>query len=474
MSIFFRFLNKLNPNEEKFNELVNKSFCGSFLTLSTRFLAFLTERFAPNSFILKNIDNIYLVLFCALILAIPYVQTVTLGVITAALIMLSLINAIFKHKRFEFSTIHVPVFAFLAITILSVGFSTLFIPSLKGFAKMIIYFGAYFSFFEFLKKNPQRIFPAIIVVALSCATELIFVLKQILFGVNALAGWQDMHVNAELLMNRVFGTLKPLNPNLLAGYLLATIPCVFVASIYGFIKSKFKTSLMFALFGLLALFATVKTGCRGAYIGLFFEIILFNYLFFASFKKYFSQKQNFKKILLIIFGIFCLGAILFVVSSPAILHRLESIFTFRGDSSNSYRVNVYMASIKMFLDNFWIGIGTGNTTFRLIYGLYMITGFDALGAYNIFLEMAVESGVFAPITFLWLIILSFSKAINKLYVLPIKYKLVIIACVSAIFAMLIHGFFDTIWYRPQLQLLFWLYIAILAVVTLKGFAYEQK
>ena len=162
---------------------------------------------------------------------------------------------------------------------------------------------------------------------------------------------------------------------------------------------------MFALFGLLALFATVKTGCRGAYIGLFFEIMLFNYLFFASFKKYFSQKQNFKKILLIIFGIFCLGAILFVVSSPAILHRLESIFTFRGDSSNSYRVNVYMASIKMFLDNKFLGIGVGNKNFREVYGLYMKTGFDALGAYSVPLEIAVESGIFALISFFAFIIL---------------------------------------------------------------------
>jgi len=128
----------------------------------------------------------------------------------------------------------------------------------------------------------------------------------------------------------------------------------------------------------------------------------------------------------------------------------------------------------MLFDNFWIGIGTGNTTYRLIYGLYMVTGFDALGAYNIYLEMAVESGFLAPVIFLWMIGLTFAKAFKNLLKFSVEYKLVIIACVSAIFAMLMHGFFDTIWYRPQLQLLFWLYMAIIAVVTMKEFSNEQR
>jgi hypothetical protein len=45
----------------------------------------------------------------------------------------------------------------------------------------------------------------------------------------------------------------------------------------------------------------------------------------------------------------------------------------------------------MFKDNWLLGIGVGNQNFREIYGLYMKTGFDALSAYNIYLETAVES-----------------------------------------------------------------------------------
>ncbi len=475
MALFYRLLNKLRPDEDKLNELVNNSIMGSFLTILARFTSFVAEKIAPNSEIIKNLDNIYFGIFALLIFAIPFAGTGTLGVLAALLIILSIINAFFTHKKFEFSAIHLCIFAYLAIMLISVAFSTLFLPSLKGFAKMIIYIGAFFSFFEFFKKKPDKIFIAIVLVAISCCLELLFALKQMLFGVQALAGWQDtVGVNAEHLMSRVFGTLKPYNPNLFAAYLLATTPCIFAVALYSFIKGKLKISIIFALFALLALIATIKTGCRGAYIGLFFGGLMFAGLTFTSLKNYFSQRKSIKKIFIIgTVAIVCAG-ILAILASPSILHRLETIFTLRGDSSNSYRMNVYIASAKMFFDNFWIGIGTGNTTYRLIYGLYMITGFDALGAYNIYLEMAVESGVFAPLIFLWTMILTFAKSIKRLFEQSMKFRLVTISALSAVLATLFHGIFDTIWYRPQIQLIFWFYIAILAVMTMKRFEYGQK
>ncbi len=475
MTIFYRLLNKLRPDEDKLNELVNNSVIGSFFNILARFTSFVAEKIAPNSSIIKNIDNIYFVVFALLIFAIPFTGTGTLGALAALLIILSVINALFTHKKFKFSAIHVGIFAYLATLILSVGFSSLFLPSLKGFAKMIIYIGAFFSFFEFFKKNPDKIFVGVVLTAISCCLELLFALKQMLFGVEALAGWQDtVGVNAEHLMSRVFGTLKPFNPNLFAAYLLATTPCIFAVALYSFIKGKLKISAIFGFFALLALIATIKTGCRGAYIGLFFGGLLFAGLTATALKNYFSQRKSIKKLFIIGAIVVVCGGILAILASPSVLHRLESIFTLRGDSSNSYRMNVYISSLKMFFDNFWIGIGTGNTTYRLIYGLYMITGFDALGAYNIYLEMAVESGIFAPLIFLWTIVLTFAKSLKRLFEQSMKFRLVTICALSSVCAMLFHGFFDTIWYRPQIQLIFWFYISILAVITMKGFEYGQK
>ena len=84
----------------------------------------------------------------------------------------------------------------------------------------------------------------------------------------------------------------------------------------------------------------------------------------------------------------------------------------RSDSSNSFRFNVYNSCIDMFKDNWLLGIGVGNQNFREIYGLYMKTGFDALSAYNIYLETAVESGIFALIFFLTFLTVNFFIAIR--------------------------------------------------------------
>ncbi|MCQ2957891.1 MAG: O-antigen ligase family protein, partial [Candidatus Gastranaerophilales bacterium] len=424
--------------------------------------------------LINNIDNFYFLMLTCLIFTIPFVNSEVIGLLASVLFIISIIKSLFTHKLFNFSTIHIPIIIFLAIMFVSVGFSSLFIPSLKGFAKMTIYIGSFFSFFEFIKRKPNTIFTIVVMIAISCCVELLFSTKQMLFGVEELAGWQDKTaLNPEDTLSRIFGTLKPFNPNLFAAYLLATAPCLFVCSLYYFIQRNKKLTILFSVFSLLSIITIIKTGCRGAYIGLFFSLIFFANLVFDKFKNYLKERKDIQKIIfLTIAGLAVLG-ILAVIFIPSISHRLTSIFTLRGDSSNSYRMNVYISSLKMFLDNFWIGIGPGNTTYRLIYGLYMVTGFDALGAYNIYLEIGVESGIFALLTFLWMIVLTFIKSLKKILELPLNIKLVIICCLTSIVAILFHGFFDTIFFRPQLQLLFWLYMAILAVVTRKEFSCEQ-
>ena len=474
MSLFLSQEDEICSDEARVNSFVNESLVASLYNKVSSYLNMELGKNIKNSKILGKLDSIYFAILAALIFVIPFAQTTTLGILATALIIISVISSLLNHKQFSFSTIHIPVIVYLAILSISVGFSSLFFSSLKGLAKMVIYIGGYFSFFEFLKKDPKRILYVIGVVALSAVIELLFSLKQMIFGVEALASWQDTTgVNPENLMNRVFGTLKPFNPNLFAAYLLAARPCIFVRSIISTRKKYKKAAITYAIFGLLGLFTIIQTGCRGAYIGLFLGFIFLVSIVFYALKSMKKQIKIPTKTIAIIIGGIILAIVLIALLSPSISHRLASIFTFRGDSSNSYRMNVYISSAKMFMDNFWIGIGTGNTTYRLIYGLYMVTGYDALGAYNIYLEMAVESGIFALLTFIWLIILTFAKGIRQLNHLDIESKIILLGCLFGIFAMLGHGIVDTIWYRPQLQLLFWLYLAIIAVITMRGYSYEQ-
>ena len=139
-----------------------------------------------------------------------------------------------------------------------------------------------------------------------------------------------------------------------------------------------------------------------------------------------------------------------------------SIFAMRNDSSNSFRFNVYNSAVQMFKDNWLLGIGVGNKNFREIYGLYMKTGFDALSAYNIYLEIAVESGIFALIAFLGFLFTLIKRAISFIFSSEnIEQIIFVSTAIISILAVCFHGFVYTIFFRPQLQFVFWAFVAII-------------
>ena len=143
-----------------------------------------------------------------------------------------------------------------------------------------------------------------------------------------------------------------------------------------------------------------------------------------------------------------------------------SIFVMRGDSSTSFRMNVYNSAIQMFHDNPICGVGVGNKVFREIYGLYMLSGFDALSCYCVFLEMAVESGIFALIAFLLFLGSLLIAAVKKFILTEDRAeRIILFTAFTSIFAVMVHGFVDTVYYRPQIQFVFWTMAAILTVLT---------
>jgi putative inorganic carbon (HCO3(-)) transporter len=112
-----------------------------------------------------------------------------------------------------------------------------------------------------------------------------------------------------------------------------------------------------------------------------------------------------------------------------------------------------------------LGIGPGNKAFNLIYPLYQRSGYSALGTYSVPLEIVVETGIIGLVCYGWLIFTVLSQAwiaLNRLRRDREATGLWIIAAIAALVGMLVHGLVDTVWYRPQVQLLWWLAIAIIS------------
>ena len=421
--------------------------------------------FYDNSLFLQNIDTFIFVSILAVIVASTFLSSDYIGFIALVTMFLTFVKILTKQgDKFTFNHFELFLAAYFMIVLISLAGSSLFALSLKGFLKTFTYIGFYFSAAHYFKNNLSKIPYVIAVIALCIGFESIIGVLQNSAHVEAISGWQDKtgH-NPEEIMTRVYGTLKPFNPNLLGGYFVAGIPAIFGMCAYFLFHKNYKRMIFFAFFSLLAVFALFLTGCRGAYLAL----LLILALTFLVSAKFFWEK--YKTIYLSLIGAavgMFTAALLFVASLRA---RFLSIFAMRQDSSNSFRFNVYQSSLEMFKDNWILGIGVGNRNFREIYGLYMKTGFDALSAYNIFLEIAVESGIFALIAFLGFLILLVKDSVKIiLNSFDIERIIFVSAALISILAVMFHGLVDTVFFRPQIQFVFWTMVAVISAYSYKN------
>lgn len=418
-------------------------------------LTFLYE----NSLFLQKIDFFILCSILAVFVSSTVLSSDCIGFIALITMFLTFVKLLTnKGEKFNFNLFEIFLVAYFMIVVISLAGSTLFVLSLKGFLKTFVYIGFYFSVAHYLKNNLNKL-PLICLTIAGCVGfESIVALLQNFAHVEAISTWQDIsNLNPEQIMTRVYGTLQPLNPNLLGGYFVVGIPIVFAMSAYYFLRKNVKRAFVGLGLSFLSVLALFLTGCRGAYLSM---ILILGCTFLLSAKFLWAK---FKKVFLSIIGAVTAIFSFALISVASLRARFLSIFAMRADSSNSFRFNVYQSSLEMFKDNWLLGIGVGNKNFREIYGLYMKTGFDALSSYNVFLEIAVESGIFALIAFLGFISICVKDAIKIIFTSTDFVKVIFVSmAVVSILAVMFHGFVDTVFFRPQIQFIFWTVVAVVS------------
>lgn len=421
-----------------------------------------TEYLYKNSLFLQHIDKLIFASIILVFLASTVMSSDVIGFIALITVFLTVVKILTKpDETLSCRGYELWLLAYFMIVVISLAGSTLFHLSLKGFFKTFTYMAFYFSLMQYLKNNKSKIPYLLGAIGLCVSFEAVVGFLQNFSHVEEISGWQDVSgLNPEEVMTRVYGTLKPFNPNLLGGYFVAGIPALYGLSAYFLADRKYKLSIVGVVLALLSTLTLFLTGCRGSYIGM---MVIFCSMFAVSAKYLW---KNYKTIYLSVVGgvvAFATSAILLVSSLRA---RVLSIFAMRQDSSNSFRFNVYHSSVEMFKDNWLLGIGVGNQNFREIYGLYMKTGFDALSAYNIFLEIAVESGIFALIAFVGFLITLVKNSVQFILKSENTKTVILVATAAiSICAVCIHGFVDTVFFRPQIQFVFWTMVAIAGTLT---------
>lgn len=362
------------------------------------------------------------------------------------------------------------VLLYLAANTVATFASHYFTESLDGLSKVVVFVASYFFFTAVLEQSDRRKVAVISALLICTLYMALFGLYQYKIGVAPLATWEDPSVLDKT--TRIYSTLD--NPNLFAGFLVPTIPLSLALAVAALASKRYLLALAPAAISAVALVACILTGSRGSYIAL---AAIFAVLGLIAASWFFVKlPARFKPIPLIILALGVVAVIAAVLLVPALNQRVVSIFAGSEHSSNAYRMTVYRASLEMLKDNWWFGVGPGNKAFRLAYGLYMRSGFDALGTYCVPLEVAVECGLVGLFVFAGLIGSCLSRAHMVFWSPEVSSfrRWLSAGTAAAIVGLMAHGLTDTVFYRPQVQFIFWLAVALAVSIHLNARKKEEE
>ena len=252
-------------------------------------------------------------------------------------------------------------------------------------------------------------------------------------------GWVDVKTNPNLKA-RAYSTME--NPNILAEYLV--IACSMSVALFLDSKNRLRKILLFLSTGitLLCLLMTFSRGGWMAFMLAFVMIILV---------------EN-KKIIPI--GLLLGMASLFFLPE-VVMDRLKTIGSLK-DTSNAYRFSIWAAALRM-LKDFWLsGVGLGYEAFMKAYPNYMLSGIKAAHSHNSYLQLAIETGIFGLLAFLYNLFKTYTAGIMVLMRSVQSFqKRITIAAMGAISGLLLHGLVEHILFDYRVIFSFWLMIAII-------------
>ena len=348
------------------------------------------------------------------------------------------------------------VLLFLAIALISTGFSPVPAAAAKGLLKLISYLGVFALMRKLLDQRSlwwDRLLAALLSGGLLSS---VLALRQLYASTEELAGWADPNsVSAGTI--RIYGPLG--NPNLLAGYLIPLLALAVVACLRW---QRLSFRLFAGVTAAMAGAATLFTYSRGGWLGLLAAAGVLGILLLIRSTAHWPPLWR----RLLPLAALLIGALVLVVAVTQlepIRTRVMSLLAGRGDSSNNFRINVWLAAIDMVQDRPWLGIGPGNAAFNSIYPLYQQPKFNALSAYSVPLEILVETGIPGLLACLGLLASSVRAGLR----IHGRHGLIAIGSLAAIAGLLTQGITDTIFFRPEVQLIGWFCLATLAASWLR-------
>jgi putative inorganic carbon (HCO3(-)) transporter len=400
----------------------------------------------------RNLPLLAGLVLCALMAGLPLVTRAGLSLLILSSGLLWLIWALCTPAG-RIGPISGWLLLMLGLAVLATGFSPVPTAAAKGLLKLVSYLGVYALMRQLLATAPvwwDRIVAALLGGQLITA---VIGIRQLYADSSALARWSDPNSVAEGTV-RIYSTLG--NPNLLAGYLLPILPLAAVAMLCWRRPMARLFALASLVFGLVAL---VLTYSRGAWLGMVASLGTLLLLLALRLSPPGRPCGGSCSPCCCWWAGAGPGALLVSQVEPLRV-RVLSLVAGREDSSNNFRINVWTSALAMVRDRPWLGIGPGNNAFNLIYPLYQQPKFNALSAYSVPLELLVEGGIpglLAGLGLLWSSLPGGAVPVDGHGASGAAG----LAAVAVFVGLGVQGLTDTIFFRPEVQL-----VALFSLATL--------
>ena len=430
-----------------FNKLVS-----FVLNLPTKLLRFINDKFyniLKHSFIYKFLvflSNHFTILFGFVLIftmMVPDHRWYNIyGVLTVfGLLFIFLIKtAINKDYDFNMSNVDISIIIFMIAIKLSFILSIFPKDSLNAFIYFVITFLALVLLINSTDKTSNLEILTNFLVIGAFLTALYGIYQWKVVGIEVNPSLTDITVN-QGMSGRVFSTMG--NPNVYGELLVLTMP-FFIVCILNTKNLLYKLGYLLGF--LITLVVLLKTGSRSAWVAFAFAIGTF--IFFKN-----------KKLL----PIFILMGIFLVPFLPdSIYRRMLTIFN-PNDSSLQYRKQILEPALPMLNDYWFTGVGLGSNTFNAIYKRYKSFTLKTVAhTHNLFLQIWLESGIIALLSFLWM---GFRLIKKTTFVIKnsedTKLANIAIGALSAIAGIIVMGFADHIWFYNRILFIFWIMVAVI-------------
>ena len=378
----------------------------------------------------------------AILTALPFAPT--MGLVAAVLFVSAcyFFKVMCGKRSVRFDLLDGVIFVFMLLMI-GGGVIAASGESLKPMLVYVAFMVGYFLVVNLIRSK-EWLIRCIIGVITSCTLVSFYGLFQNFFGLTSTT-WQDSTMFSDI-SGRVVSTFE--NPNVLAEYLIMVIPLIFVMFL---LTTNPKHRLAFAISGLACGGCLIYTWSRGAWLGFLIGMLIFLLMY----------SRHAMTVCLV--GVVGVPFLPFVLPA-SITQRFLSIGNL-GDSSTSYRVNIWRGVLDMLGDYWHSGVGIGEPSFRKIYPLYALSAIEAAPhSHNLYLQIMVEIGVVGLLVFLAAMFI-YAQSCFTLHASETRSEMLLSTAVFAgMLSVLAQGMTDYIWYNYRVFLMFWLMLGLGAAI----------